>query len=146
MADNTGKTETGGSGPDKLEGTSGNDTLSGGDGNDILIGGDGDDWLSGGAGDDEFHFDAHDGTDTIDKLENGDKLVFEGEGNLSVSLVDDHGKITFGETVVNVEHANGIAIVADSATFVASGEVGDVGTTILDSLPDLSGMSGMFGL
>lgn len=38
MVDNTGKIETGGNGPDKLEGTGGNDTLTGLGGDDVLLG------------------------------------------------------------------------------------------------------------
>src|SRR3954468_1669245 len=97
----------GGSGPDKLVGTSGNDTLDGGDGND---------WLDGGAGDDAFHFDANDGNDTIVSLDDGDKLIFDGEGPVDIELFIQHGAITFGETVVTVEHANTINVFAGSAS------------------------------
>src|SRR5688500_4154438 len=106
----------GGDGPDNLVGTGGNDRLDGGNGNDELTGRDGNDWLSGGAGDDIFHFDNNDGHDTIVSLDDGDKLIFHGEGSLSVEMVDDHGTVTFGSTVVNVEHAVTINAFAEGAS------------------------------
>jgi Ca2+-binding RTX toxin-like protein len=158
MVDNTGKIETGGNGPDKLEGTGGNDTLTGlggddvlhglggddkldgGDGNDDLTGGDGNDWLSGGAGADVFHFDAHDGNDTIPSLDDGDKLIFDGDGSLSTELIDGHGKITFGDTVVNVEHASTINAFSDGASFVTSGDLGTIGTDIGSVISNIFGL------
>jgi|tagenome__1003787_1003787.scaffolds.fasta_scaffold19263941_1 Ca2+-binding RTX toxin-like protein len=149
MVDNAGKIETGGNGPDKLEGTGGNDTLiglggddrlDGGDGNDELTGGDGNDWLNGGAGADVFHFDAHDGNDTITSLDSGDKLIFEGDGSLDIELVDNHGTVTFGDTVVNVEHASTITAFSGGASSVTSGEFENIDIDIPGFLPGIFGL------
>jgi hypothetical protein len=171
MVDTTGKIETGGNGPDKLEGTGGNDTLTGlggddvlhglggddkldgGDGNDDLTGGDGNDWLNGGPGADVFHFDAQDGHDTIPSLDNGDKLMFEGDGSLYTVVVNGKGKVMFGDTVINVEDASTIIAFSDGTSTVNSGDLGVVGEDVLDALPDLPGtdlpgtdLLGIFGL
>jgi Ca2+-binding RTX toxin-like protein len=166
MVDTTGKIETGGNGPDKLEGTGGNDTLTGlggddvlhglggddkldgGDGNDDLTGGDGNDWLNGGPGADVFYFDAQDGSDTIVSLGSDDKLMFEGDGSLDIEVVNGKGKVMFGDTVINVEDASTINAFVNGASFVTSGDLEAVGKDILDTLPDLpdTDLPGIFGL
>jgi Ca2+-binding RTX toxin-like protein len=158
MVDNTGKIETGGNGPDKLEGTGGNDTLTGlggddvllglggddkldgGDGNDELTGGDGNDWLNGGAGADVFYFDAQDGSDTIVSLDNDDKLMFDGDGSVDIEVVNGKGKVTFGDTIINVEDASTINAFADGASFVTSGDLGNVGADIGGFLSNIFGL------
>jgi Ca2+-binding RTX toxin-like protein len=137
MVDNTGKIETGGDGPDKLDGTAGNDTLTGLGGDDTLTGGDGNDWLSGGPGADVFHFDAQDGIDTIDSLDSGDKLIFEGDGSLDIDLVDGKGTVEFGETVVNIEQASVINVYASGSNFVTSGDPGSLDIDISDLFKDI---------
>jgi hypothetical protein len=155
MVDTTGKIETGGNGPDKLEGTGGNDTLTGlggndvlhglggddkldgGDGNDDLTGGDGNDWLNGGPGADVFYFDAQDGSDTIVSLDSDDKLVFEGDGSLYSEVVDGKGKVMFGDTVINVEDASTINAFSDGTSSVTSGDLGNIDGDILGSLPGI---------
>jgi Ca2+-binding RTX toxin-like protein len=146
MVDNTGKIETGGDGPDKLEGTAGNDTLTGLSGDDVLLGlggddkldgGDGNDWLSGGPGDDVFRFDAQDGIDTIDSLDSGDKLIFDGDGSLDIALVNGQGTVKFGDTVVNIEQASTINVFSGDASLVSSGDPWNLGIGIPDLFPDM---------
>lgn len=70
----------GGEGDDKIYGHGDDDSLYGGVGNDQLYGGEGDDTLVGGEGDDTYHFNRHDGQDTVisaHTLPNSkDKVVF----------------------------------------------------------------------
>ena len=149
MVDTTGKIETGGNGPDKLEGTGGNDTLTGlggddkldgGDGNDGLTGGDGNDWLSGGAGADTFYFDAQDGTDTIVSLDNDDKLIFDGDGSLYVEVINGKGEVKFDSTVIHVEDASTINAFANGGNFVTSGDLETIDPGIADILQGLDAL------
>ena len=137
MVENTGKIETGGDGPDRIEGTAGNDTLTGLGGDDKLDGGDGNDWLSGGPGDDVFRFDAQDGIDTIDSLDSGDKLIFDGDGSLNIALVNGQGTVEFGDTVVNIEQASTINVFSGDASLATSGDPGNLDIGIPDLFPDM---------
>jgi 2',3'-cyclic-nucleotide 2'-phosphodiesterase (5'-nucleotidase family) len=71
---------TGSDGANILSGEGGDDILIGGKGNDILIGGAGNDELNGGVGDDVYVFNAGFGSDTIAKLEAGDRIEIKGFG------------------------------------------------------------------
>ena len=151
--------EIGSKGPDKLEGTANNDIMSGldgsdkliglggddkldgGGGNDVLNGGAGNDWLKGGDGTDVYYFDANDGHDTIVSLDDDDKLMFFGNSSVNVEVVNGHGEVKFGNTVVNVEHASTINTVVNGAqgvSSVASGDMisRDLGTIVIDT-PDV---------
>jgi len=66
---------SGGKGQDRLNGLAGNDLLNGGAGNDRLVGGTGNDTLTGGSGVDTFTLAAGSGTDTItDFIDNSDRI------------------------------------------------------------------------
>ena len=98
----------GGSGDDVLDGGSGDDKLVGGAGNDVLYGGPGQDHLEGGSGHDRFVYRAGDGHDviadsagydvvivegvadltTVSRRFSADDLVFEFDGDNSLTLVD----------------------------------------------------------
>jgi hypothetical protein len=127
-------------GNDTLNGLGGDDKLYGGDGNDKLTGGNGNDWLDGGTGDDVYYFDANDGTDRIASLDDGDKLIFYGEGSLVVDVIDGHGTVTFAGTRINVDHATTINAYAEggasaTATGGTSVESGDI--EAIDTLNDI---------
>ena len=74
----------GDSGNDTVDGGSGNDTVQGNDGNDLLYGGSGADSISGGNHSDTIH--GGTGNDTIDGGAGIDTVVYDTNGDVSVSL------------------------------------------------------------
>ncbi len=109
-------TISGGGGADTLHGGSGNDTIYGGSSKDKIYGGSGSDdiyagtgvdTLTGGSGDDSFYFGRNDGTNTIKDFDasKNDRIVLS-DHHYAIAQNGDDVRITFGETVINVENAS----------------------------------------
>ncbi len=98
---------SGGSGDDELIGDFGNDTLDGGRDNDTLDGGDGNDTLRG--GDDDDTLIGGSGDDFLDGGAGIDTAVYEGIGNVAVSLSTeilsgDASGALGNDTLTNIEN------------------------------------------